>query len=133
MEVRNCRSCGRLFNHMGGIPICPDCTKKLEDTFQAVKEYLRENPKATVSQVSEEMDVSVKQIKQWVREERLSFSSTGADGIVCEHCGAPITTGRFCDKCKSNMTDSLNHAIEKPKATVVKKQEKDGNRMRFLQ
>ena len=133
MEVRNCRSCGRLFNYLGGMPICPDCTRKLEDTFQAVKEYLRENPKAPVSQVSEEMDVSVKQIKQWVREERLSFSGTGADGFVCEHCGAPITTGRFCEKCKSNMTDSLNEALDKPKPAPVKKQEKDGNRMRFLQ
>ena len=68
-----------------------------------------------------------------VREERLSFSGAGADGFVCEHCGAPITTGRFCEKCKSNMTDSLNEALDKPKPAPVKKQEKDGNRMRFLQ
>lgn len=44
MEVRNCRSCGRLFNYMGGAPLCPACQKKLEEKFQEVKAFLEENP-----------------------------------------------------------------------------------------
>lgn len=42
MEVRNCRSCGRLFNYMGA-PLCPACQKKLEEKFQEVKAFLEEN------------------------------------------------------------------------------------------
>lgn len=134
MDVRNCKSCGRLFNYMEGAPICSNCKKQLEEKFQEVKSYLRDNPNSTVTQVAEEMDVSVKQIKQWIREERLSLTVAGADGISCEQCGAAICTGRFCEKCKASMVNTLNGAIEKPKGSVVmKKQEKDGNRMRFLQ
>ena len=87
MEVRNCRSCGRLFNYMGGAPLCPACQKKLEEKFQEVKAFLEENPNSSVETVAEELDVSVKQIRQWIREERLSLSVAGADGIVCETCG----------------------------------------------
>ena len=29
MEVKNCKDCGRLFNYMGGAPLCDGCRKKL--------------------------------------------------------------------------------------------------------
>lgn len=133
MDVRNCKGCGRLFNYMGGAPLCEACRKQLEEKFQEVKVYLEENPNSSVTQVADAMDISVKQIKQWIREERLSLSAPGADGIVCEQCGAPITTGRFCEKCKAGMVNTLAGALDKPKQPEIKKQERDGNRMRFLQ
>ena len=34
MEVKNCKECGRLFNYMGGAPLCDGCRKKLEQKFQ---------------------------------------------------------------------------------------------------
>ena len=109
MEVKNCKGCGRLFNYMGGAPLCDACRKKLEEKFQKVK-----------------------QIKQWIREERLSLSEASLDGITCEHCGRPIRTGRFCEKCKAAMADSFANSIEKPKPIEPPKKERDGNRMRFL-
>ena len=50
MEVKNCKDCGRLFNYMGGAPLCDGCRKKLEQKFQEVKQYLDENPNASVNQ-----------------------------------------------------------------------------------
>lgn len=133
MEVKNCRGCGRLFNYIGGAPLCEQCRKALEEKFQEVKAYLEENPHATVQQVSEDMEVSTKQIRQWIREERLTLSVAGADGIVCEQCGAPICTGRFCEKCRAEMVNTFSGVISKPKQPEIKKREHDGNRMRFLQ
>lgn len=133
MDVRNCKSCGRLFNYMGGMPLCPQCQKELEEKFHEVKAYLQENEGASVQQVSDAMDVSVKQIRQWIREERLALSTSGADGITCEQCGEPICTGRFCEKCKMQMANTFAGAIERPKKPEIKKKEHDGNRMRFLQ
>ncbi len=135
MDVRNCRTCGKLFNYIGGQPICTNCQRKLEEKFQEVKEYLRENPNSSINQVAEENDVSVKQIKQWIREERLTVTNAGADGITCEQCGAPIHTGRFCEKCKAAMVNNLSGAISKPKMPEEsKKSDHDNkNRMRFLQ
>lgn len=133
MEVKNCKSCGRLFNYVGGAPLCEQCRRKLEEKFQEVKAYLEEHPNSTIQQVSEAMDVSAKQLRQWIREERLALSTAGADGIVCEQCGAPICTGRFCDRCRMNMVNTFSGVINKPKQLEPKKKEHDGNRMRFLQ
>ena len=112
--------------------MCDGCRKKLEQKFQEVKQYLDENPNASVNQVSEDNDVSVKQIKQWIREERLSLSEASLDGVTCEHCGRPIRTGRFCEKCKAAMANSFANSIEKPKPLEPQKKERDGNKMRFL-
>ncbi|MCI8299122.1 MAG: class I tRNA ligase family protein [Lachnospiraceae bacterium] len=134
MEVRNCKGCGRLFNYNGGTPLCAGCIAKLEDKFQAVKEFLRDNPNASLKTVSEENDVSVKQIKQWVREERLSFTEESQITLECENCGAKILTGRFCEKCKTVLHNDLSGAIRKPSGTLTAKP-KDNHgkdRMRYL-
>ena len=40
MDVRNCKTCGRLFNYMGGAPLCPECKAALEKKFEDVKVYV---------------------------------------------------------------------------------------------
>ncbi len=132
MNVRNCKNCGRLFNYIAGPPICPNCKEELEKKFQQAKEFIRENKNSTVQIVAEEVDVPESQIKQWIREERLVFSDAAIAGIACEVCGASITTGRFCEKCKGQMMNDLNGAIKKPEAHVIKKRERENPRMRFL-
>lgn len=108
MNVSNCRSCGRLFNVLSDERICPECRRKLDDKFQAVKQYLEEHKGASIEEVSRESEVTVKQIKQWIREERLTLSDGSLDGIECENCGALIKTGRFCENCKAKMASTLS-------------------------
>lgn len=133
MDVRNCKTCGRMFNYLGGIPICPICKKELDDKFDKVKEYVRTNPQSSISQVAEDNDVTVPQIRQWVREERLEFSKDSPVTIECESCGVSIYTGRFCDKCKSKMSNNLTSAFKRPEPKVEpKKPQSETDRMRFL-
>ncbi len=134
MEVRNCRSCGRLFNYLGGPNICPACRDEVEKKFQDVKEFIRENPRATIQDISDANEVSTSQIKQWIREERLQFADDSPMGIECEICGASIKTGKYCDACKNNMANALSSSIEKPKAPEAPKPKpKKENKMRFLE
>lgn len=133
MEVKNCKSCGKLFNYMGGLPICSACKEELEKKFLEVKEYVYKNPHCSVAQVAEENDVSIKQIKQWIREERLVLSEATVDGVTCEHCGIPICSGRFCDKCKAAMVNTIGSVLERPKKIEPEKRKRDGDKMRFLQ
>lgn len=137
MEVTNCRECGRLFNYISGPRRCPECLKKLEKKFQDVKEYLRQNPDSSISKTATDNDVSVKQIKQWIREERLVISNGVAEGIVCENCGKPINTGRFCESCKKNMMDQLSSAYpSKNQSSQMDfsrgSSSKENDKMRFL-
>lgn len=135
MNVRNCRKCGRLFNHISGMPICQGCKDDLEQKFNVVKKYVREHPNADMTIVSEECEVEVSQIKQWIREERLEFTEDSQVKMPCENCGTMIRSGRFCEKCKDSMAKNLSNAIDKPKLILEPEKKKkihDGNRMRFL-
>jgi len=136
MDVMNCKSCGSLFNYIGGEKICPRCKEKLEDKFQEVKKYVQEHGKAGFEEIAKECDVTTKQIKKWVREERLVFSEDSAITIECEKCGAPIRSGRFCQACATGMTNSLNNAFglnKKPEAPKKPDRHDTKNRMRFLE
>ena len=133
MDVKNCRGCGRLFNYIGGgYYYCPACMEKLEEKFADVKKYIRENPKATIPEISKDNDVSIMQIERWIREERLVFSDDSPIGIECERCGATIKSGRFCPQCKDAIQKGLGSAYreDKPGAAPIKDR-RDGARMRF--
>lgn len=134
MNVRNCRKCGKLFNHLAGAPICPACKDALEKSFQQVKKYIRENRMADIMEVAEACEVEVSQIKQWIREDRLEFTEDSAVKLPCENCGEMIRSGKYCEKCKREMTNNLSSAIEKPKKVIEppKKTQSTGNKMRFL-
>lgn len=131
MNVRNCRDCRRLFNYVAGPPICPACREKREEKFKSVKKFIQDNPKVSISVVSEECEVEVGQIQQWIRESRLQFAADSAITLPCEKCGAPIRAGKFCDKCKNDMANTLNSIYSKPEIEE-KKKEREADRMRFL-
>lgn len=137
MEVRNCKNCGRLYNYIGGVyRLCPDCMKKLEEKFQEVKQYIEDNPRADMRDISEQCDVSTRQIEQWIREERLSFSEDSPIGIACEVCGATIRTGRYCEKCKNDMANRLGSMYGSNTSAISsadrERARREKARMRFL-
>ncbi|MDF2801458.1 MAG: hypothetical protein K0S61_1361 [Anaerocolumna sp.] len=134
MDVRNCRSCGKLYNYVSGMPpLCNNCLKALEEKFTVVKEYIYNHPGAGMQEVAEENEVSTMQIQKWIREERLSFSEDSMVGIECENCGKQIKTGRYCKNCKDKLANNLGNIYKKegPK-TVPKKTTTENPKMRFL-
>lgn len=130
MELMNCRNCKKIFNYITGEHICPGCKEALEKKFQVVKEFIRGNPGKNVNQVAEECEVTTRQIKKWVREERLSFTDDSLVGLECERCGKMIHSGRFCNECAGGLTDAMND-LYREKA-IARKSTSSGARMRFL-
>ena len=132
MDVKNCRDCGKLFNYISGQRLCPACREKLEEKFDVVKRYIEEHRTAQLQEISDDNDVTIQQIKQWVREERLTFTDDSIVGIECESCGATIKTGRFCEACKKQMANNLGNAIKPERIIEPKKDTRERARMRFL-
>lgn len=134
MNVRNCRKCGRIFNYVVGPFICPSCRDALEQDFQRVKAYVREHRGATINEVAEVCEVEVSQIHQWLREERLELAEGSGITLACEVCGGPIMSGRYCDKCRRDLTMGLKDVVRsaKKEEPEVKKAIRDGDKMRFL-
>lgn len=130
MDVRNCKKCGSLFDYKGD-PICPACEKVMEDKFLDVRQYINDNPSASMTKVAEENEIPIPQIKKWIRQERLSFTKDSGVSIDCEKCGRAILTGRFCPECRKTMTNSLNN-LYVTTAPVKKDKKSDSAKMRFL-
>lgn len=132
METVNCKLCGKLFIHQFGEPFCAKCRSVLDEKFEKVKEYIYENPRATIQTVSEDNDVPVRQIIKWVREERLEFTSDSVVTVECEICDAMIKTGHFCKSCKEELALKLGRAYDKPIPEEIKKELKQKHAYRFI-
>ncbi len=106
-ELRNCPRCGKLFAYVGR-PICNRCVEQEEEEFKFVKEYIYNNPGATVFEVADATGVSVDKIMRFLREERLEITSENVNFVLeCENCGRPIKTGRYCEQCRLDLADEM--------------------------
>ena len=131
-NVHACKSCRKLFNAFGEEKFCPACVQKQEDKLNEVKDYLWEKKVASMHEISQACDVPVDQLKDWLRQERLSLAD-GATDLTCEKCGKPILSGRYCPDCKKEMMDELKSVAPKDiKVVSVQKATKERDRMRFL-
>jgi len=137
MNVRNCRGCGRIFNYVSGPFLCLKCREEMENKFQEVKEFIRQNPGVGINEVSVACEVSTSQIQQWLREERLEVTENSPIFLMCEGCGANIRCGKYCDKCKNTVTNGFKQVLNEYKPQQQnpgqgKHDPKDNPRMRYL-
>ncbi|HOQ72830.1 MAG: hypothetical protein PHG88_08615 [Limnochordia bacterium] len=123
--LKNCELCGKLFAHPART-LCEDCYGKVQESYEAVKEYLQKHPGASVAEVAQATETEVDTIYQFIREGRLSIIPKDVS-LTCEICGAPITTGRICRKCRAELAQTA------PKETQPgTKRPVDDSRVRYL-
>lgn len=128
-KVVQCKKCARLYQSLGASPYCPKCVEDLEQSFELVKNYIYDHPQANAVEISEETGVPEKDIFYFLKEGRLSVSEGNAI-LRCEQCGRSITTGRYCDACKSSLerelSASINDAIQKVKQPTGQNKKQTG-------
>jgi len=115
-DVRNCKRCNKIFNYLGGAQICPICKEADEADFRKVKDYLYDNPGATMSQISMELGISVEKITRYLREGRLEIVDNNGNLVLeCEKCGKSIRTGRYCEECTRELSRSFSSTANEMK------------------
>ena len=116
MKLKNCVKCGKLFAPQTGEKVCPVCRQEEESEFQKVKEYLWDNPKASIEKVHEDTGVPRDTIMKFVKDERLIAEGIEVDWEhECERCGKPISHGRFCVSCQRELIDKFSDDPSKKK------------------
>jgi len=105
MNIRHCKKCGRLYQY-DGEKLCMKCRNDEEDEFYKVREYLYDNPNASIVETSEETGVDEEKILKYLRDGRLELKGENLL-LECERCGTPIPTGRYCSKCVKEMQNEL--------------------------
>lgn len=101
MQLAKCKWCGKPFQSFG-LSFCPKCIQELDEQYRPVRDYLYDNPNATIEEVEEATGVSKRIVLYYLRDGRLQM--TNSSGLLrCEQCGEPINSGRLCDKCASRI------------------------------
>lgn len=107
MDIKTCRNCGRIFQSRGAY-ICPDCMHEIDAKFVKVRNYMYENPKASIEEICEENDVTAEMVMSWLREGRLIVADNAVPLINCSSCGKPIVSGRLCVECTSGLNTRVS-------------------------
>ncbi len=108
---KTCTRCGCIFVFRGN-KMCDKCVRELDDMFVAVRDFLYENPNATVLEVVEAVEgAQENDIMVFLREGRLEMKEAG-DMLRCEKCGVNITRGRLCEKCRNQLNSVLSGKLE---------------------
>lgn len=110
MNIKNCKRCGSIYTY-DGFDICLRCRREDENDFKKIKEYLDEYPGANISEVEDETGVSSRKIINFLKEGRLEIGDDTNIILSCERCGAPLKTGRFCEKCIVQMDREFKQSI----------------------
>jgi uncharacterized protein len=108
MDISNCKRCGMIFQSMGK-NICNSCLEIEEQEFEALRKYLNENPGASISNISQELEMPSAKILRFIREGRIELlSGNGTEELLCSSCGKSIQSGRFCEPCRQKLTQKLH-------------------------
>ncbi|GEM_PF-827442 len=103
MELRNCMICGKAFPYAGGKPICPSCRREIEEAYDKVRRFLRDNPKLaiTISELSELTGVEEEIINVLIDEGLIELKTPeGTLARGCARCGAPVEgSSAYCARC----------------------------------
>lgn len=124
MNIVQCKMCRKPFDGYGG-RICPDCLKKIDKDFVTVRDYIYENKRANMDEVSEETGVEKAVIMYLLKEGRLTLIGDDAGVLLCEVCKRPINSGRMCEKCKNTVASTMQKSVGPDKQEAPKKNTAD--------
>ncbi len=113
MDVRQCKTCNRLFQYMGK-PYCPECMDEMDRMFIKVRDYLYDHPDADIPEISKKTEVKEKVILDFLKDERLSLQNASGM-LICEQCGKPIESGKMCREWKEHLSRAFARMVETPK------------------
>ena len=142
MRTYTCRKCGEQYEAAGLTDgLCEKCVMEHLDKYHQVREYLWTHPGSTASEVSTACDCSVRQVMQWVKEDRFMLTDGSKVLLYCANCGKKITSGVYCAACKAAIekgeieaarTARLTQRLNNMKGIAVGSHNTDEGSMRFL-
>lgn len=125
MNIDNCPRCGRIYVK-NVMELCQSCVKELEKQYEICVKYLREHRTATIQELSDATDISIKEITRFIREGRISIANAPNMTYPCEVCGMLIREGHMCDSCRSRLTKDLMSASKEAAAAQDPKPKNNG-------
>lgn len=109
MNIKNCEKCGKIFNYIGR-DFCPECLGAEEQQFEMIRNYIRKHPGCDLQEVTQNTEIPVEKVLHFLREGRLTGGIDSAD-LKCESCGRPISYGKICERCQTDLGKEITKAV----------------------
>ena len=122
LKVAHCTMCGKVFQ-VTLRNLCPECAEIHDRQFEAVDRYLFKNRNATTEQAAEATGVPVKQIRDWIRNKRISLSSYPNLTDICDLCGSPTRHGHLCAACSGRIRQDIEKMLAEEEKERARKRE----------
>jgi len=110
-KLISCRVCGIIMVKLAR-DVCPTCFRQEEELFQKVKNFLRTNPGASVTQVAEHAGCDEDQVQAFINSGRLERVGLRKVAHPCQLCQKIIDEGVMCPECKKDLKDQVNNLKE---------------------
>jgi len=112
MDIIQCKFCKRPFQTINS-KICPSCLEQIDKDFIVVRDYIYDNKKADIDEVSENTGVNKAIVLHLLREGRLQIVSveSGSALLFCEVCKKPISKGRLCESCRTDVSSTMKQSV----------------------
>ena len=135
-QVLVCKRCKKIFNSYFDKDICQSCESELEEGLKRVKDYLWDHKGASIDEVTHECEVDRRDIKTWLKQERIQLGEDSTIELECEKCGCRILSGKYCDRCKFETVNALNGIVDEARqakiAALQFRNVRDSGHMRFV-
>ena len=105
-KLAYCDNCGKLFSSLHGEKLCPSCNAADQAAKDKMKEYLRDNPKASLKEAAEATGApadSLKRLSIEVMSAKLSSNKKVDAAYPCANCGTMIKSGTYCPACAAEL------------------------------
>lgn len=126
MGLGNCPECGKVYIE-NPAKLCPVCYEQEEKDADKVADFLRDNPKSHINEVHEATGIKHKVILRMIKKGRV-WGDISVE-YPCDSCGKPITEGRLCYGCSSNILSQLKPGDPAKPETAKKEEQKKNSGM----
>ncbi|MBR5913847.1 MAG: hypothetical protein IKZ58_05755 [Selenomonadaceae bacterium] len=101
-KLAYCQKCGKLFTSLHGENLCPPCNAEDRAAKEKIKDYMRENPKASLKEAADATGApsgSVRRLTMEIMSAKLNANKNIDSVHPCANCGTMIKTGTYCPAC----------------------------------
>ncbi|MEW5821404.1 MAG: winged helix-turn-helix transcriptional regulator [Cyanobacteriota bacterium] len=103
MNIINCGICEKPFIKRSK-DVCPECLRKEDEIQEKIFQFLKENPVATIQEISEATNINFKYINKLIKDGRVKTIT------VCERCGKEIKdtkNKKYCELCAKDIYGNI--------------------------
>lgn len=105
----NCTICGKVFEADKITKLCYTCRQSDRHLFGMIRDFLYDNPGASINEVVDFTGVTSSVVLKYLREGRLQ--TVGKMKVLnCDDCGVPIDYGNRCEACEQKNTHRFKSA-----------------------